>query len=85
MPDAILQHALKVKKRHEHQLMRKANVLAVGVGYRVRSGQQTQEICITVSVRMKLGISELKKRDLIPATIENVPVDVIETGTIRSF
>ena len=33
MSDPAEQHAIEVKRRHEHELLRKANVLAVGVGF----------------------------------------------------
>jgi hypothetical protein len=85
MSDQIMQRALEVKRRHEQELLRKANVLAVGVGYRKRGGQQTPEVCIVVSVKKKLAASNLKPPDLIPASIEGVPVDVVETGEIRAL
>ena len=85
MSEQIMQHALEVKRRHERELMRKANVLAVGIGYRTRGGQQTQEVSIVVSVKVKVPSSKLKARDLIPASIEGVPVDVVETGVIRAL
>ena len=85
MSDQSLQRAIEVKRRHEQELMRKANVLAVGVGYRTRGGEQTQEVSIVVSVRIKVSKSELKPGDLIPPSIEDVPVDVVETGVIRAL
>jgi hypothetical protein len=85
MSDQSLQRALEVKRRHEQELLRKVNVLAVGVGYRTRGGKQTQEVSIVVSVRIKVSESELKPGDLIPPSIEDVPVDVVETGVIRAL
>jgi len=85
MSDQAVQSALEVKRRHEQELLRKANVLAVGVGHCTRGGVPTKEVCIVVSVRNKVPLSELKPRDAIPAQIENVPVDVVETGEIRAL
>ncbi len=85
MSDQTTQRALEVKRRHEQELLRKANVVAVGIGYRTRGGQQTPEVCIVVSVKKKVVASNLKPRDLIPASIEGVPVDVVETGEIRAL
>ena len=85
MSDQATQHALEVKRRHEQELLRKANVVAVGIGYRTRGGNQTPEVCIVVSVRNKVAESNLKLGDLIPASIEGVPVDVVETGEIRAL
>jgi len=85
MSDETTQHALEVKRRHERELLRKANVVAVGVGYRAQDGQRTEEVAIVVSVRKKVPATELKPADLIPASLEGVPVDVVETGEIRAL
>lgn len=85
MSDQTTQHALEVKRRHEQELLRKANAVAVGIGYRTKGGQRTQEVAIVVSVSKKVPASELKPADLIPASIEGVPVDVVETGEIRAL
>jgi hypothetical protein len=85
MSDQAMQRAIEVKRRHEQELLHKANAVAVGVGYRTRGGVPTKEVCIVVSVKNKMLLSELKPQDVIPATIENVPVDVVETGVIRAL
>lgn len=85
MSEQITQRALEVKRRHEQELMRKANVVAVGVGYCTRGGVQTKEVCIVVSVKNKVTVSNLNPEDVIPAAIEDVPVDVVETGPIRAL
>lgn len=85
MSDRSVQRALEVKGRREQELLRKANVVAVGVGYCKRGGVQTREVGILVSVKKKVPITELKPRDIIPARIEDVPVDVVETGEIRAL
>ena len=85
MSDQAVQRALEVKRRHEQELLRKANVVAVGVGHRSRGGIPMKEVCIVVSVRNKVPLSGLKPRDVIPAQIENVTVDVVETGEIRAL
>jgi hypothetical protein len=85
MSDQTTQQALEVKRRHEQELLRKANVVAVGIGYRTQGGQRTQEVSIVVSVRNKVPASSLNPGDRIPASIEGVPVDVVETGEIRAL
>ena len=85
MSDRSVQRAREVKARHERELKRKANVVAVGVGYCRRGGVQTREVGIVVSVKKKVPSAELKPRDAIPARIEDVPVDVVETGEIRAL
>ncbi len=84
MSDQAVKRAQDVKLRHEADLLRKPNVVAVGVGLRTRGGQTTPEVCIVVSVTQKVPVAQLKRADLLPASIEGVPLDVVETGVIRA-
>ncbi len=74
-----------VKRRWEAALLRKANVVAVGIGYRQRGGRMTDELCLVVSVRRKVPLESLAPEDRIPPEIEGVPVDVQEVGTLRAL
>ena len=85
MSEEAVQHALEVKRRHESELLRRPNVVAVGVGFRSRGGQPTSEVCLVVSVTHKIPAADLKRGDALPATLEGVPIDVVETGTIRAW
>ena len=85
MSSEAMQRALAVKRRHEQALMRKANVVAVGVGLRSQAGTSTGEICIVVSVRRKVPAAELSPVDRIPAVLDGVPVDVQATGEITAL
>lgn len=85
MSQDAVQRATEVKRRHEKELMRKPNVVAVGIGFRQRGGAPTQEVCIVVSVKKKLHPSHLRRVDRIPPSIEGVPIDVVETGEIRAL
>lgn len=85
MSQDAVQRATEVKRRHEQEFMRKPNVVAVGIGYRTRGGKPTDEVCIVVSVKKKVPHSQLKSGDLIPSSIDGVPVDVVETGEIRAL
>jgi hypothetical protein len=73
-----------VKRAHEDELMRKANVVGVGVGVRQRHNTLTQELAIVVFVRRKVPQDQLAPGDLIPAEIEGVPVDVQEVGDLKA-
>jgi hypothetical protein len=85
VPDPqTVQRALEVKRRHEQALLRKANVVAIGVGLRTRGGHPTDDVCVVVSVRRKLPAAALARDDLIPSALDGVPVDVIETGEISA-
>lgn len=85
MSDQELSYALDVKKKYQRELMKKRNVVGVGVGFRRRDGQDTEQVCIVVSVSKKKKLTELDPRDVIPRVLDNVPVDVQETGVFRAF
>jgi hypothetical protein len=76
--------ALRVKEKHEADLLAKANVLGVGVGFRHRGGRRTEEISLIVMVRRKQPAAELSPQDLVPAQIDGVPIDVHEVGEITA-
>ncbi|RMF35827.1 MAG: hypothetical protein D6759_04325 [Chloroflexi bacterium] len=85
MATTDLERIKAVKAAHEADLLRKANVVGVGIGFRQRGGEQTDEICIVVSVRKKVPPNQLAPDDRIPTDLEGVPVDVQEVGIIRAF
>lgn len=74
-----------VKAAHEAELMRKANVVGVGIGLRQRDGQYTGELAIVVSVTHKVPPDKLDPGDVIPREIDGIPVDVQVVGTLRAL
>jgi hypothetical protein len=76
--------AIRVKQEHEDGLLKKANVLGVGVGLRQRRGQPTEEVALVVLVTRKRPAAELAPSDLIPPEIDGVPVDVVAVGDVRA-
>ena len=73
----------EMKEAHQAELMSKANVVGVGIGYRQEAGLRTEKLALVVMVERKLPASHLTSQDLIPTEIEGVPVDVQEVGQIR--
>jgi hypothetical protein len=76
---------MEVKRAYEDELLAKANVVGVGVGYRERGDQRTSEIALVVMVTQKLPPDQLAPDDLVPSSIEGVPVDVQEVGEITAY
>ncbi len=74
-----------VKSRYEAELMRKANVVGVGVGLRQVSGLITDDPAVVVSVTQKVPLSQLDPHDIIPRELDGVPVDVQIVGELRAF
>ena len=75
-----LAHIRKVKAKYETELLKKANVVAVGIGIPIRNGQPAGEVGIIVSVTHKVAAVELAVQDLIPRELEEVRVWVDEVG-----
>ena len=65
-------------------LMKKANVVGVGVGLRHQGGTRSDTVALIVMVEQKIPRNLLAPEDVIPAEIEGVPVDVREVGKIEA-
>ncbi|MBI2943000.1 MAG: hypothetical protein HYY25_02260 [Candidatus Wallbacteria bacterium] len=74
-----------VMHRNLSRLMAMPHVVSVGIGYRVRGGEESEELCISVGVDRKLTASELPAGGSLPQEIEGVPVDVVETGSLEAL
>lgn len=74
-----------LKLQNLKSLKKKLNVNGVGIGHKIVAGKDTGELCLTVMVKKKLAKSELVKKDLIPASLNNIPLDVTEIGEIYAL
>jgi hypothetical protein len=81
---AEMERVRAVKQKHERALLRKKNVVGVGIGLRQKDGEFTDQIVLTVMVARKEPVSQLACRDRIPTELEGVPVDVQEVGILRA-
>jgi hypothetical protein len=79
---AAFERARAVKRARENELLSKANVVGVGLGMREKGGARQDEVVIVVMVQQKVPRSQLAPEDIVPATIDGVPVDVQEVGTL---
>ena len=66
-------------------LLKKKNVVAVGIGFKKVKGKKTKRMSIVCSVTKKLPKHALEKKDLIPKLVGTVWTDVIETGEIKAL
>lgn len=83
--DASIASIQSLKQRYLTDLLSRRNVVACGIGYKVREGIQTRELSLVVSVTHKVHPSALAPEDLIPAQMDGVPTDVVELGVLRAF
>ncbi len=77
-----IQRIQAVKVKHEAELMAKANVVGVGIGFRQQQQTRTDDVVLVVMVEKKLPRAQLNPTDIIPGQIDGVPVDVQEVGRI---
>ena len=55
------------------QLLKRANVVATGIGFKQTGGVKTEALCIVCSVKKKVPPSQLTVQDLVPAVVEGPP------------
>jgi hypothetical protein len=77
-----IEKIMAVKDRHEAGLLKKKNVVGLGIGYKEVEGQETELLTLVVMVSKKELPSQLDATDMVPSEIEGVPVDVKEVGKI---
>ncbi len=61
------------------------NIVGVGIGPKVTDGRLTKRFSIRFYVERKVAKGAVPKKDRLPAKIDGVPTDVIETGRFYAF
>jgi len=84
MGDKLAQ-AARAKENHAADLLRKRNVVGVGLGYKISRGENTGELSVVVSVTRKEPPTALSARDLVPRAVGSIKTDVVETGLLRAL
>ncbi len=77
-----IQRIQAVKSAHEAELLAKANVVGVGIGFRQQQQTRTDDVVLVVLVEQKVPFAQLAPEDVIPSQIDGVAVDVQESGRI---
>ena len=75
----------QVKDVSKNNLLAVKNVVGVGVGYKIKGGQQTDDYAIVVMVSQKLPLSALAPEAVLPKNLSGVQIDVIEVGELRAL
>lgn len=74
-----------LEKQLVQEFLAKRNVVSVGEGFKIINGRTTKQPCITVLVIKKEPVQSLSARSLLPNTVEDTLIDVIESGPLRAF
>jgi len=75
----------KIKDKYVSYLFKFEGVVGVGIGRKTIAGEETDQLAIVVDVVRKLPENQLKKEEIIPKSLEGVPVDVREVGVIKAL
>jgi hypothetical protein len=84
MPQPI-EHARAVLAVVRDQLLARPNVVATGIGLKLTAGSRSTTPCIVCSVAEKHALHPLSLRARVPARIDGVPTDVVETGRLHAL
>jgi hypothetical protein len=76
--------ARAVKQAHENELMKRANVIGVGVGYQKKGENWTSQVALIILVAKKVPADQLSPKDLLPSSLDGVSVDVQEVGQLTA-
>jgi hypothetical protein len=82
---AETERILAVKRIHEDDLLSKANVVGVAIGFRQKDGQPTESLALVVMVSSKVPQRTLSPEDQIPVSLDGIAVDVQEIGEISAL
>jgi hypothetical protein len=81
----MIERVKAVKRAYEDELLSKPNVVGVGIGFRQTAGTTMSDLALVVMVSRKIPAIQLSDEDIIPPSIDGVPVDVQEVGDITAF
>ncbi|MCC6146178.1 MAG: hypothetical protein IT308_01280 [Anaerolineaceae bacterium] len=82
---ATLEEIKKAKDAYREVILAMPNVIGVGAGYKVVSGQKTEHLSIIALVKEKIPASTLPSSGRVPSRIDDVLTDVVEVGELRAL
>ncbi len=77
----IISQALMEARKN---MLRKANVVGLGAGWKETANRRTNDLSIKVLVREKLPLTALDARDVVPKEWNGIPTDVTAVGHIHA-
>lgn len=83
--DEATRRAMRMQEKYNERLLALPRVVGTAVGLRKRQGQYTDQVALVVMVERKLPMAEIAPGEAVPAELEGVPVDVLETGSFHGL
>lgn len=77
--------ALALRKARRYQAEPGVNLVGVGIGEKVTSGERTGELCIKVLVAKKYPNGRIRPGNRIPGSIDGIATDIEAVGYPRKF
>jgi hypothetical protein len=74
-----------IKGKHEGTLLKKRNVVGIGIGFKEIGGHRTDQLSLVVMVEKKVPAKQLEPRDRISPHIDGIPTDVKAVGVIKAL
>ncbi len=81
---SLLAQLLEAQTRFQLELLAKANVVGVGIGYKGAFGEPSDQLALIALVDVKKPPSALRPEDQIPPEIQGIRTDVVEIGLPRA-
>jgi len=77
--------ARQAKTFHKAALLKRPNVVGIGIGFKVSGKRQTDELSVVVLVQQKLPPASLSEEAFIPQEVSGVRTDVLQVGQLRAL
>ncbi|CAG7839540.1 hypothetical protein [Clostridium haemolyticum] len=81
---SIEKKILHICRCEYNYFLNKSNVVALGLGYKIKNGIIYSKKCISIFVNNKLPLHELLPKDIIPSSYNGIITDVIDSGPITA-
>lgn len=75
----------EIKEKYTENIMKKANVTGIGIGFKETRGKKTDQLSIVVLVEKKLPVTALRKEDVVQEKLDGIPTDVVEVGRFEAL
>jgi hypothetical protein len=82
---SLFSSMVHAQQQHQQDLLRRAGVVGVGVGYRESQGGLTDELALVALVEQKKPLEALSASELIPREMGGMKTDVQAVGKLRAL
>lgn len=81
---ALINQFLEAQQRYQAELLSKAGVVGVGIGYKNADRGDSDDLSVVAMVEQKKPMVALSAEDKVPPELNGIKTDVVEVGVIRA-